>query len=317
MSAIVSTGQTMVMMRLGAFSFSIPTATYQSLNRRSEYLWAGQQRFGQQESLQFVGEASESLTLQGTIFPEYRGGFQQLNKMRTLAGNASPMSLIDGNGKAMGKWVIVSVDESQSIFAAFGAPRKMEFTLELKRFPETPILTAAVSAVASASSAATTETGFLAEVKNTATSVITTAAKAASTAIDTINGAIKTVQEAANEAVQTVGPVIAAGQQAISTATELYQTAQAVKESMGNINSLAGVSSAMNSVMSAASAASRTGSVASVLARSVGADLSLSAGNSEAGTAVTDLAAKAGSMAVNATSVYTQANSVVKSIESF
>ena len=41
-----------VMMQLGAFQFSISTAAYQELTRRSEYRWASQDRFGKQPNLQ-------------------------------------------------------------------------------------------------------------------------------------------------------------------------------------------------------------------------------------------------------------------------
>lgn len=317
-------GQSMVMMRLGPFNFSIPTATYQELSRSTEFLWPGQQRFGQHKSLQFVGSGTDTMTLNGVIYPGFRGGFEQVNRMRAMAGSGEPMKLIDGNGQIMGDWAITSVTEKQSTFAAFGAPRKMEFTLTLEFFPQDTIAellasTAATAVGASATAAtkaATTETGFLASVKSTASNIVSTVASQASAAISAINSGISTVQQAANDVAQVVGPVIGAATQAVGAATDLYNQASAVRDSLKNINSVAGVTSAMTGLMGAASSASRAGSAASVLARKVSIDLS-STGNSAASSAVMGCAAECGKMAVNATQTYTKANGVVSSIRAF
>lgn len=133
-SFTILTGQTNIMMMLGSFQFCILTAAYQELNRHSEYKWPSQHRFGQRPSSQFVGIGEETITLAGIIYPEYRGGFQQVEQMRSMAGRGQPLLLVDGLGKLWGRWVIESIDEKQSLFAAFGAPRKQEFNLQLRRF---------------------------------------------------------------------------------------------------------------------------------------------------------------------------------------
>lgn len=81
-----------------------------------------------------MGIGEETITLAGIIYPEYRGGFQQVEQMRSMAGRGHPLLLVDGLGKLWGKWVIEAIDEKQSLFAAFGAPRKQEFNLQLRRF---------------------------------------------------------------------------------------------------------------------------------------------------------------------------------------
>lgn len=134
MSFMIPIGQMNVMMQLGSFQFSIMTAVYQELIRKNEYKWPSQHRFGQRPSRQFVGVGDETMQLPGVIYPEYRGGFQQIEAMRNLAARGQPLLLVDGLGKLWGRWVIESIDEKQSLFAAFGAPRKQEFTLSLARF---------------------------------------------------------------------------------------------------------------------------------------------------------------------------------------
>lgn len=134
MSFMIPIGQMNIMMQLGSFQFSIMTAVYQELIRKNEYKWPSQHRFGQRPSRQFVGVGDETMQLPGVIYPEYRGGFKQVEAMRRIAARGQPLLLVDGLGKLWGRWVIESIDEKQSLFAAFGAPRKQEFTLSLARF---------------------------------------------------------------------------------------------------------------------------------------------------------------------------------------
>jgi phage protein U len=44
-------------------------------------------------------------------------------------------NLITDSGEILGKFVIVSITESQSYFGKDGTPQKVEFTLTLKRTP--------------------------------------------------------------------------------------------------------------------------------------------------------------------------------------
>lgn len=126
-----------VMMQLGAFQFGINTAAFQSLQRKNEWRWPSQDRFGKPPVLQHVGQGAETITLPGVIYPEWRGGLEQLDAMRAQAGKGEPLTMIDGRGNVMGKWAIESVEEKQAVFASAGVPRKVEFTLQLRRFFET------------------------------------------------------------------------------------------------------------------------------------------------------------------------------------
>lgn len=125
-----------VMMQLGRYQFGISTAAYQELTRRSEWRWPAQERFGRKPQLQYTGPGVETITLTGTIMTEWRGGTGQLGAMRAMADIGSPQLLIDGYGNLMGRWVIESIEEKQSTFAAFGRPRKQDFTMTLKSFPD-------------------------------------------------------------------------------------------------------------------------------------------------------------------------------------
>lgn len=120
---------------LGTFTFSTSTAAYESLQRASAWEWAEQKRVGAYPVYQFTGAEAETLTLPGTIYPLHQGaGLGQLDKLRDLAAKGEPQTLADGQGRKLGRWVIVSINEEQSAFLPGGAPRKQTFTISLKRY---------------------------------------------------------------------------------------------------------------------------------------------------------------------------------------
>lgn len=124
----------MVMMQLGSYQFSINTAAYQSLQRSTEYRWAQQETYGVLPTLQHTGPGAESITLQGVIFGEFKGGTGQPEALRRLAAQGLPQQMVSGEGDIMGLWVIEKVTETQSTFAVAGLPRQQEFSLQLKRY---------------------------------------------------------------------------------------------------------------------------------------------------------------------------------------
>lgn len=123
-----------VMMQLGDFQFGINTAAYQGLSRSDAWRWPAQERIGQEAALQHLGPGECSVTLDGVLYPEWKGGLGQLDAMRAQAGRGEPLVLVDGRGRALGMWVIESVSETQGTFAAGGVARRIEFSLQLKRF---------------------------------------------------------------------------------------------------------------------------------------------------------------------------------------
>lgn len=126
-------GSFITMMRLGPFKFGIYNAAYTELNRSTEYQWGEQSVFGDWDNLQYLGPGQDTMTLTGLIFPEWNGGINQLNNLRSLASEGQPQLLITGTGKILGYWVINRIDEGQTKHAAFGVPRRQEFTISLRK----------------------------------------------------------------------------------------------------------------------------------------------------------------------------------------
>lgn len=125
-----------MMMILGVYRFCVSNASYQSLKRQTEYKWQEVGRIGAEPALQFTGKGLETIELEGVIYPQFKGGLRQVTLMRAEAGLGTPLMLISGNGFAFGKWCIASVSENQSVFLKDGSPRKIEFTMTLKKYGE-------------------------------------------------------------------------------------------------------------------------------------------------------------------------------------
>ncbi|WP_171178673.1 phage tail protein [Ruegeria sp. HKCCD8929] len=123
-----------VMLQLGVFQFSIDTATYQRLNRSTEYRWARQPRIGGNDAMQFTGYGPETIEIEGVIYPHFRGGLKQIDKLRTQGSIGIPLPLISGIGKVLGLWVIEAVTEGQEVFAAQGIPHRQDFSMRMARY---------------------------------------------------------------------------------------------------------------------------------------------------------------------------------------
>ena len=124
------------MLALGAFRFSISTAAYQQLERQSSYKWEEVERFGQAPLMQYCGYDSETISLQGTILPEYKGGLGQMSQMRVQASLGIALPLVTGTGNYYGLWVVESITEAQEVFWSNVQPRKIDFQINLKKYAE-------------------------------------------------------------------------------------------------------------------------------------------------------------------------------------
>lgn len=124
------------MLALGDFRFSIDTAAYHSLSRTTSYKWPSQDRLWNDSTIQYTGRSNDDITLTADILPEFRGGYNQVEKLRLIAQEGKPLPLNDGNGRYMGKWCIVDIKNTDSEFSSFGEPRVMELTMTLRKYAE-------------------------------------------------------------------------------------------------------------------------------------------------------------------------------------
>ena len=124
------------LMKLGEYTFSIVSAAYQSLSRTTDYRWQSQPRIGRLPSQQFIGPGEDRLSLDGVIYPHFKGGLGQLDAMRAEAGKGEPLMLSDATGHIWQQWVINQVEETHKILFKDGTPGRVEFRLQLSRYGE-------------------------------------------------------------------------------------------------------------------------------------------------------------------------------------
>jgi phage protein U len=127
-------GNAPVMMMLGPFKFSITTAVFRELRRVSEYRWGRIERFGQNDALQYTGLGADTITLPGTVYPDWNGGTSQIDYLRSLAKQGKPLRLITSAGDVSDFYVIERVEETQEFFKPDGTFRKQSFTVTLTFF---------------------------------------------------------------------------------------------------------------------------------------------------------------------------------------
>lgn len=122
-----------MMMTYGLFVFSLGTAAYQELQRQTDWRHAAQSRVGGRPARQFLGPGEDTITLTGTLLPEFTGGQSHLDELRRMANDGDAWPLIEGTGAYYGLYVIERLDERKSRFFRDGAAQRLEFDLTLQR----------------------------------------------------------------------------------------------------------------------------------------------------------------------------------------
>jgi phage protein U len=127
------------MARLGNFTFGIDTAAFQELQRTSTYKWQAKERIGRRPAQQNTGRGADTITLNGVIYPHYRGGLGQIEALRAQAVTGEPLPLIyafEAVGQYCGLWCVTSIEEARTVFFDNGTPRRIEFQLSLVEYGE-------------------------------------------------------------------------------------------------------------------------------------------------------------------------------------
>lgn len=131
------------MMRVGPFVFSLSTAAYDKLQRSDNWRWVAIERLGNELANQHMGPGERTITLTGVVYslldlasqpgnPGAPIGLKQINALRGVGDMAAPVVVTDGMGNTFGRWVILSISESQSSFFDHGGARKQEFDVTMR-----------------------------------------------------------------------------------------------------------------------------------------------------------------------------------------
>jgi len=123
---------------IGPYFFYADNAPLEKLSRNSSYRWPSQQRLTRPPATQFVGAGDETISVNGYIHPHEPkcGGSNALTLdiLRTLADAGVPYTVITGTGHVFGQFVIVSIKDDFSGLMDDLRPRRVDFSVELKRY---------------------------------------------------------------------------------------------------------------------------------------------------------------------------------------
>jgi hypothetical protein len=121
-----------MILALGDFLFEALGTGYQSVDRNTDWRIAEHKRIGARPLLQFVGENSDKITIDGVCYPQLTEGASRIERLRTMAEAGQNYVLLDQWGWVYGLWVIQAVKEKQTMHMR-GQAQKIEFTLSLMR----------------------------------------------------------------------------------------------------------------------------------------------------------------------------------------
>ncbi len=123
---------------LGPFAFTAYGFGLKTISRSLKTPWAAIKVPGGLDRLQWMGGDSETMRIEGVLFPAEFGGRTSLNGISAAAKAGTPLHLIQlsaaNTGSIVALCVIEGVDDEQSYIGPDGVPRKNAYSLDLKRY---------------------------------------------------------------------------------------------------------------------------------------------------------------------------------------
>lgn len=112
--------------------FYIDTVSFDKLQFSHSYHWQVHDLITKDQAHQFKNRGAVTVSIDGCLYPQYKGEPMTLDSFRTLAASGMPYPLIS-RYTPLGMWYITSITEGQHMFMSNGFPRKIEFTLHLTK----------------------------------------------------------------------------------------------------------------------------------------------------------------------------------------
>ncbi|MFN3931605.1 MAG: phage tail protein [Brevundimonas sp.] len=122
-----------MLLALGMFVFSMDNALFDQLRRRRTWRHPSGDRVGARPASQFAGPGDDNISLAGAVAPGQVGRREALDELAALADAGAAYPLLDGDGYIYGAFVIEGLDETARNLGTTGAPRLIDFSIELRR----------------------------------------------------------------------------------------------------------------------------------------------------------------------------------------
>ncbi|SAL03080.1 bacteriophage tail-related protein [Caballeronia fortuita] len=245
-------GNSPVLMVLDDFQFSLNTIVFQEWQRTTGWKWPAQERFGQMDALQFTGPENDTLVLPGVLYPNWKGDIESLDALRQMADQGSPYQLVDSMGFVQGRWVIEKLDEKQAAHDTSGTPRKVEFSLSLKKFDDGETASDASDILDNASSAAGAVTGATSSTASALSGfsgMVKSVQSTAATALGSLKSAAAQVTAAVAPVMAEAASAVGALNRSIDVVNDLRATAADVAAQVKSIGTVAGALSGTKTLM--------------------------------------------------------------------
>ena len=124
---------TKALLSLGSFQFTVGRTMFDSLARKTGYKWAQHERLGSYPALDFTGHEAATVEVAGEAFAARTAGDDPLRGLKDEADKGEPLLLVDADGKAHGRWAVLSVAEDLAAYGGDGKARRNAFRVSLLR----------------------------------------------------------------------------------------------------------------------------------------------------------------------------------------
>lgn len=118
---------------LGATVFELYPLNLHETSRETGGDFAEKSVMGRRPPVEWVGEASESWSIQGRLYPHKFGGLSNLEGLHQQRRAGKPLPFMRGDGTPLGWVVIEKISERSSYIDAHGLGRVIEITVSVKR----------------------------------------------------------------------------------------------------------------------------------------------------------------------------------------
>lgn len=125
-----------MMMAFGSFVFSLSTLAYQELRHQTQWRFGTTNRIGTNPARQFMGKSDDTITLNGTLLPTFKGSAASLDVLRMMGNTGKAYPLVEGAGRVYGIYVLENMTETKRVFISNGSARHIEFDLTLQRIDD-------------------------------------------------------------------------------------------------------------------------------------------------------------------------------------
>lgn len=123
------------LLALGPHIFEVLPLTLQKISERTQINWPANARFGSTSARQFTGLGEDTLTIEGLLFNEEFGGYEQYLALKLTARAGEPVDLVGWGGSGaygliIGAVCILEVGAAHEVIGADGIGRKIAFNVE-------------------------------------------------------------------------------------------------------------------------------------------------------------------------------------------